>query len=190
MEYIVDHKLFICDTLFSVLHGGKFSGNFRRKFPDCTMPCITMTHNVVTKLRCMGLALGRKKHKRRYVQTEDKFYASTRLEANPMKLLCHFALQCGLIKRTAHIDISCRSYIAQNCSPPPPPCCEARTRYSRWFQISVFNGILHLELSFYSDQVLFILSGCVKGQSNRHWNTKDSYVHEVPLLNLKFGFGV
>jgi hypothetical protein len=71
----------------------------------------------------------------------------------------------------------------------PSPDREARTRYSRWFQKPAFSGLLHLELSFYSDEAWFILIGYINGQSNRYWSTEDSYGHEVPLHHLKFGFG-
>jgi hypothetical protein len=102
---------------------GKIQQKLSWKFPECTVPCTT-THNVVTKLRSRGLALV-EEHKRRYVWTEDKFYASTQLVASPKKLSFRFALQCGLIKRTAHIGINLpklrrpeqQSYVT---SPPPP----------------------------------------------------------------------
>jgi hypothetical protein len=59
------------------------------------------------------------------------------------------------------------------------PDCEAGIRYCRWFQESVFNGLLDPELSFYSEETWFTLSGCVNSQNSIYWST------EILMLFMK-----
>jgi hypothetical protein len=47
-----------------------------------------------------------------------------------------------------------------------PPDCKARIWYCRWFQESVFNGLLDLELTCCSDKAWFISHGYVKSRNN------------------------
>jgi hypothetical protein len=69
-----------------------------------------------------------------------------------------------------------------------PPDCEARIQYCRWFQELVFNGLHDQELTFYSDEAWYTLSGYVNSQNNRYWSTENPHaVHEVPLHDLKVG---
>jgi hypothetical protein len=67
-----------------------------------------------------------------------------------------------------------------------PPDCQARIQYCRWFQESVFNGLLDPELMFYSDEEQFTLSRYMNSQNNRYWSTEYPHaVHEVPVHNFK-----
>jgi hypothetical protein len=72
-----------------------------------------------------------------------------------------------------------------------PPDSEARIRYCRWFQESVFKGLLDSELTSYSDEAWYTLSGYVNSQNNRYWTIENPYtIHEMSLHDLNLGFGV
>jgi hypothetical protein len=64
-------------------------------------------------------------------------------------------LQCGMSRRTLHAATKLwklRHYKTTVVQSLLPPDCEARIWYCRWFQESVFNGLLDPELTFYSDE--------------------------------------
>jgi hypothetical protein len=42
-----------------------------------------------------------------------------------------------------------------------PPDAEARINYCRWFQLSVYDGMVDPDFVFYTDEARFNLSGCV-----------------------------
>jgi hypothetical protein len=54
------------------------------------------------------------------------------------------------------------------------PDCEARIRYHSCYQESVFNGLIDLGLTFYSDEAWFALSGYVNSQNKRLIHSKSS----------------
>jgi hypothetical protein len=67
------------------------------------------------------------------------------------------------------------------------PDCEAKIKYWQGFQESVFNGLLDQEL----DKEWFTLNCYANSQNNTHWSTDNHHaLHEVPLHDLKVGFGV
>jgi hypothetical protein len=83
------------------------------------------------------------------------------------------ALQCELAECTAHIGtkfLKLRPYKTTVIQSLLPPDCAVRIQYCRWFQESVFKGLLTQNLHL-------ILTRC--GTENPH------AVHEVPLHDLK-----
>jgi hypothetical protein len=58
----------------------------------------------------------------------------------------------------------------------------------KWFQESVFNGLLDTELTLYSDEVWFTLSGYVNSQNSKYWSIGNPHAaHKVPLHDLRVG---
>jgi hypothetical protein len=67
-----------------------------------------------------------------------------------------------------------------------PPDTGARISYCRWFQQSVYDGMVDPDLAFYTDEAWFHLSGFVNSQNNRYWSAENLHsVHEVPLYGVK-----
>jgi hypothetical protein len=69
-----------------------------------------------------------------------------------------------------------------------PPDAEARINYCRWFQQSVYDGMVDPDFVFYTDEAWFHLSGYVNSQNNRYWSAENPHsIHEVPLHDVKIG---
>jgi hypothetical protein len=61
-----------------------------------------------------------------------------------------------------------------------PTDWEARSQYCRWFQESISNVFLDLELVFFFDEVSFTLGGNLNSQNNR------CNVPKIPMQFIKF----
>jgi hypothetical protein len=62
-----------------------------------------------------------------------------------------------------------------------PQDFEARVNYCHWFQQTFDNDDL-LDLTFYSDEARFMLSGYVNSQNFRIWSTDNPHAYlEAPL---------
>jgi hypothetical protein len=69
-----------------------------------------------------------------------------------------------------------------------PPDAEARINYCRWFQQSVYDGMVDPDFVFYTGKAWFRLSGNVNSQNNRYWSAENPhFIHEVPLHDVKIG---
>jgi hypothetical protein len=102
----------------------------------------------------------------RQAVTEEKLDISAQLEARLKKLLCLMAIQCGVAKSRAHIDIKLlklqpnKTKILHNHLPPD---YEARIQYCRWFQESVDFLIWNLHF-------ILMRHGYVNSQNNIYWS--------------------
>jgi hypothetical protein len=63
-----------------------------------------------------------------------------------------------------------------------------RINYCRWFQKSVYDGMVDPDLVIYTDEAWFHLSGYVNRQKN-HYNSAENphSIHEYPLHDVKTG---
>jgi hypothetical protein len=69
-----------------------------------------------------------------------------------------------------------------------PPDAEARINDCRWFQQSVYDGMIDPDLVSYTDDAWFHLSGYVNSQNNPYWSAENPHsIHEVPLHDVKIG---
>jgi hypothetical protein len=74
------------------------------------------------------------------------------LEASPKKSR-RLDLQCGVSKLAAHIGtklLKLKSYRTTVVHQLLPPDAEARINYCRWFQQSVYDGMVDPDLVFYT----------------------------------------
>jgi hypothetical protein len=133
--------------------------------------------------------LDKKKFRKRYVLTEEKLDdIGARLEASPKKSSRLLALQCRLAECTAHTGTKFLKLPPDETTTVVlPPDCEARVRYCMWFQESAFKGLFNPELTLYSDEVWYTLSGYVNSQNDILSTESPHAVHEVPLHDLKVG---
>jgi hypothetical protein len=56
-----------------------------------------------------------------------------------------------------------------------PSDYEVRIQCCRWFQEAEFGGFLDLELTFYSDEACFNLSGYVNSPNNIYWSRENPH---------------
>jgi hypothetical protein len=95
--YTLEQHVFLYDTNVKYICAGKS----QRKFHDERVPSRQTIHNLVNKLRTMGL-LTDKKMKRKYqVLTEKLDDIGTRLECTPRKSLKHLDEETGVSKSSA-----------------------------------------------------------------------------------------
>jgi hypothetical protein len=144
------------------------------KYRDSALSCKATIYSIVTKLRSTASVLDKNKSWKRYVLTEEKLDdIRARLEASPKKPFRLLALQCRLAECTAHTGtkfLKLRS--DETAIVVLPPDCEARVRYCMWFQESAFKGLFNPELTLYSDEAWYTLSGYVNSLNNRYWSTE------------------
>ena len=65
---------------------------------------------------------------------------------------------------------------------------DKRVQFCNWFNTQVHDGILDPQLTFFTDEAWFNLSGYVNSQNNRHWGAENPHVtFEIPLHDQKIG---
>jgi hypothetical protein len=124
----------------------------------------------------------------RRVSEKDVLTEGT-LEATPKLSLYLLALQCGISRNTLYVATKLLQLLPNKTTDVHslmPPHCKARIQYYSWFQEFVFNGLLDLELRFYSDEAWFTLSRYVNSKNNRNWTTENVHaVCEVPVHHMR-----
>jgi hypothetical protein len=66
--------------------------------------------------------------------------------------------------------------------------CGRRTHFCNWFLQAVYDGVLDPELTFFTDEAWFHLSGYINAQNNRYWSSiNPKQTSEVPLHDQKIG---
>jgi hypothetical protein len=92
-------------------------------------------------------------------------------------------------KSAAHIEtklLKLKPYRTTMVHQLLPPDAEARINYCRWFQQSVYDGMVDPDLVFYTNEAWFYLGGYVNSQNNYYWSAeKPLSIHEVPLHDVK-----
>jgi hypothetical protein len=149
----VEQKWFIYDTFVRRSSWRKFRRKFRRNYPDSTVPYKATIYNIVTKLRSTGLVLNKKiSRKKTCADWIKTWWHRGSIRSKSEEVVSLLALQCGLAKGTAHIGTKLLKLRPHKTTVVHPPHCEARIRYCRWFQESIFKGLLDPEVTFYSDE--------------------------------------
>ena len=65
---------------------------------------------------------------------------------------------------------------------------DKRVRFCNWFNTQVHDGILGPQLTFFTNEAWFSLSGYVNSQNRRHWCADNpNIIFELPLHNQKIG---
>jgi hypothetical protein len=151
-----------------------------------------MIYKVEAKFWATGSVLARKKGKKRHILTKEKLdEIVARLEASPKKSLCSLSVQFRVLKLVAHIAkklLILKLYRTNLVYQLLPRVAEEGINYCRWFQQSLYDGVVDPELMFYTSEVWFHLSGYVTCQNSNYWSTKNPHsIHEVPLRDAKIG---
>jgi hypothetical protein len=97
VHYTSEQRIFLYDTY--VKYG--YAGKCRHKFHDETVPSRQTIHNLVNKLRTMGLLLDMKKNLKRRELTEKLYDTGARLEHTPRKSLNRLVQETEMSKSSA-----------------------------------------------------------------------------------------
>ncbi|RZB39757.1 hypothetical protein BDFB_014971 [Asbolus verrucosus] len=76
-----------------------------------------------------------------------------------------------------------RPYKAQVFQDIQPPDYEKRMAYRNWFNQTMNNNLL--DLTFFSDEAWFHLSGYINSQNMRMWCSKNPHYFEEPHYIIK-----
>ncbi|KAJ3649791.1 hypothetical protein Zmor_021512 [Zophobas morio] len=115
----------------------------------------------------------------------------TRMEQSPKKSLSKLSLQSGVpystcqkvVKKKLHMH-PYKISLVQELQPADFP---RRVQYCHWFQANLDDNRI-LDLSFFSDEAWFHLSGYVNSQNFRIWSTENPHAfEETPLHAMKVG---
>lgn len=190
--FSIEQREFICNTFSKHASWKECRQEFCKKYPASAVPCKTTIYKTVERFRTTGSVLNKKKVRRRYVLTTEKLdEIGAQIETSPTKSLHLLAVQCGVSKASVQRAtelLKLRPYKIRAVQQLFPLDWEARSRYCRWFQESVANGILDPELLFFSDEAWFTLKGNVNSLNNIYWCSENpSVVPEVSSHDPKVG---
>lgn len=124
---------------------------FCRKCLDSTVPCKAMMCSAVRKLHSVGSMLYKNKTQKRHTNWRKTYRCWYSIESKAIEVLTSFGSSLCVDKNTAPISKRLLKLQPQKTAITHsllPPDCKARIWYSRWFQKSVFSGLLTQNLHF------------------------------------------
>lgn len=118
-----------------------------------------------------------------------------RMERSPHKPVRQLAAQTAVSKTTCHKALKKKLHmhpykmtVVQELHPVD---FEKRVEFCTWFNENLANNNEILNLTFFSDEAWFHLSGYVNSQNYRTWSTENPHNYiEVPLHSIKIGVWV
>jgi hypothetical protein len=103
VRYTLEKCLFLYYTYVKYVFAGKCRRKFRHKFHDERVPSRQTIHNLVNKLRTVGLFREETTHKRHVLAEEKLDDIGARLEHTPEKSLKLQAQETGVSKSSARM---------------------------------------------------------------------------------------
>lgn len=204
MVFTTAHKTYMIEAYFrtGVLVNGIWQysqrvclDNFREHFPDLAVLeqdfYMCLAHSVGV-FRETGSVTHKKGAGRPSIRTEELIIdVRNRMEQDPTKSLRHLSQEIGVSYET------CRTVLKKNLNMHPykmqtyqallPTDHARRLAYCQWFVNNLMNNDL-LNLTFFSDEAWFHLSGYVNSQNMRMWSTDNPHFFvESPLHVQKIG---
>ena len=204
MALTTQHKIYMIEAYFrtGVLVNGTWEysqrlclDSFREHFPAVAIlphnfyACLT---NCVEVFRETGSVTHKKGAGRPRVRTEEVVNdVRQRMEEEPRKPLKRLSQEIGFSYGTCQTivkkDLNMHPYKMQSYQALLPADHPRRLAYCRWFVNNLMNDDL-LNLTFFSDEAWFHLSGYVNSQNMRMWSTDNPHVFtETPLHAQKIG---
>ena len=204
MALTTQHKIYMIEAYFrtGVLVNGtwKYSqrlclDSFREHFPAVAIlphnfyACLT---NCVEVFHETGSVTHKKGAGRPRVRTEEVVNdVRQRMEEEPRKPLKRLSQEIGFSYGTCQTivkkDLNMHPYKMQSYQALLPADHPRRLAYCRWIVNNLMNDDL-LNLTFFSDEAWFHLSGYVNSQNMRMWSTDNPHVFtETPLHAQKIG---
>ena len=204
MVLTTEHKIYMIEAYFrtGVLVNGIWEysqrlslGNFREHFPavavlpDNFYACLT---NCVEVFRETGSVTHKKGAGRPRVRTEEVIKdVRQRMEEEPTKPLKRLSQEIrhsyGTCQTIVKRDLNMHPYKMQSYQALLSADHPRRLAYCHWFVNNLMNDDL-LNLTFFSDEAWFHLSGYINSQNMRMWSTDKPHIFiETPLHAQKIG---
>lgn len=165
---------------------------FTEKFYGFSAPSKSTIHDLVKKLRTTGSLIDQKRERKRSVLTEDKLdEIGENLERSPKKSLRKLSQQMDVSlssARKATKLLRLHAYKTTVVHSLQPADHGPRMVFSNWITNAVCNGEVDPEMTFFTDEAWFHLSGYVNSQNSRYWCSENPHIsHEKPLHDVKVG---
>jgi hypothetical protein len=202
MVYSVEQNTFIVVSYF---RNGRFvngewtyslsdcKNEFRAKYPDNIQDDSLLTHigRIVNRFLTTGTVSKGKSSGRPPVSDEIVEDLRERVEETPQISVARLSQQSGVPRSTCHKIIKNRlqlhPYKISVIQELQPADYQSRVEYCNWFQNHLNNDHL-LDVSFFSDEAWFHLSGYVNSQNFRIWSAQNPHQFvETPLHVSKIG---
>jgi hypothetical protein len=147
-----------------------------RQFHDEKVPSRQTIHNLVNKLRTVGLLMDKKQKHKRQVLTEEKLDDIGARRDIPRRSLKHLVQETGVSKsgaRTATQLLKLGPYktvthALQLLNPA------SRVHFYSWFLQSFVVGEIDRQLTLFSDEAWFHVQGYINTQSNHYLKFTES----------------
>jgi hypothetical protein len=190
-----EERVFLVEHVFR--NGGKYSKEVVRKFvqifPNTQAPDRKTVRNLINKFRDTGSVHDAYRSGRPSGGEETSLKIQDSILMSPRKSVRKLAQQVHVSTSTVYRILKTKlKYHPYKLSVVPQMKeidHHSRVNYCTWFQNFLANeGEQILDVTFFTDEAWFHLSGYVNSQNNRLWSNENPHeFHQVPLHDQKVG---
>lgn len=195
MVLSTEERIFLVERVFR--NGGRYTRmvvqRFIARFPDKQPPHRITVRNLLNKFLATGNVEDAPRSGRPAVSEEKCLDIQDRILKSPSKSLRKMSQQVNVSVSTVHKILKHRlnfhPYRISVVSELKECDNQSRVNYSTWFQAFLAEEDESiLDVTFFSDEAWFHLSGYVNSQNNRIWSSfNPNAFHEAPLHDAKIG---
>lgn len=189
-------RIFLIEHVFR--ENGKYTNvvedRFRQQFPNSILPHRNAVRDLINKFRETGSVADAARSGRPSLLTDEKLSEmSDKMLRSPKKSIRQLARESDVGYATAYKGVrktlGLYPYKVKAVQLLKETDYLKRIQYCNWFNNFVqINGKEVLDITFYSDEAWFHLSGYVNSQNSRLWSAVNPFeIHEQPLHSLKVG---
>jgi hypothetical protein len=197
MVLSVEKRMFLVEHVFRC--GGKYTQDvqqrFQAQFPETKVPRRNAVRQLTQKFQETGSVCEATRSGRPSILTNTKLLdISDRLLQSPKKSIRKLSQQAGVPYGTAHTAFKkrLRTYKITAVHELKPGDSAKRVAYCKWFlDFLDHEGKDILDVTFFTDEAYFHLSGYINGQNFRVWRAYNPHAfHESPLHDEKISVWV
>ena len=195
----IEERIFLVEFVFR--NNDKYTESvkdeFQRRFPQTTVPHRDTVRDLISKFRETGSVIDASRSGRPSKATKEKLEdISDRLLRSPSKSLRKLSQQSGLSLGLTHKvvrkELKLYPYKVRAVQELKDTDFRKRMEYCEWFNNFIAaNGEDILDVTFFTDEAWFHLSGYINSQNSHLWSSENpNSVHESPLHSEKVGVWV
>jgi len=196
MKWTIEQRIFLIEHVFRA--GDKYTQLvkqlFMEKFPDTNVPHRDTVRDLIDKFRRTGSVADEERSGRPSRLSEEKIAEiSNKMAQSPTKSIRRLSQETDLSKTTVHKALRCElrlfPYKITAMHQLQNTDYEKRSAYCTIMQDFISTkGEEVLDITFFTDEAWFYLSGAVNSQNSRIWSAANPYeFHESPLHDQKIG---
>lgn len=195
MVLTTEERVFLVEQVFR--HGGNYTEGvqieFNKTFPDTPVPHRNAVRNLIRKFRETGSVQDVSRSGRPITSEETVNDVKDRMERSPTKSVRRLSQEADISKSSAHrilrTNLKLYPYKVTVVHQLHEADHEARVDFCTWFQNFINEeGDDILDVTFFTDEAWFHLSGHVNSQNSRMWSSENPQeFKEMPLHDEKIG---